>query len=74
MNIKWEALGEVLGIGFVAGTGIVILFSFSLVGLSRVSTARANGGNAISGAVVASVCLAACVAIVAGGLYLIADH
>lgn len=73
MNIKWAALGDVLGIGLTVGIGVVVLFSFALVGFSRVATARENGGNAVGGAAVTGVCLAACVAIAGYGLYLIAS-
>ncbi len=73
MNIKWAALGDVLGIGLGVGIGVVVLFSFALVGFSRVATARENGGNAAGGAVVSGVCVATCVAIAGYGIYLIAN-
>ncbi len=76
MNIKWAALGDVLGIGLTVGVGVVVLFSFALVGFSRVSTARergASGASVASGAAVTGVCLVACLAISGYGLYLIAN-
>lgn len=74
MSIKWEALGQVFGIGLAVGLGAVVLFSLAVVGMSRVRVARAEGGDGVAGAALASVCLAACVVIAGGGIYLIGSH
>ena len=74
MNIKWAALGDVLGIGLAVGIGVAVLFSFALVGFSRVATARENGGKAGGGAAVTGGGIAACGAIARYGLYLIAQR
>lgn len=73
-SIKWAALGQVFGIGLGVGLGTVVLFSLAIVGLSRARVARAGGGDGIAGGALASVCLAACVVIAGGGIYLIANH
>ena len=72
MHIKWAELGQVAGVGLLVGLGTVVLFSLAIVGISRVRIARAQGGDVVSGAALASVCLAACVVIAGGGIFAIA--
>lgn len=72
MKIKWEELGQVAGLGLLVGLSTVILFSLAIIGMSRVKVAREQGGEVVTGAALTSVCLAACVVIAGGGIYLIA--
>jgi hypothetical protein len=72
MNIKWAEIGQVAGIGLVVTVVTVLLFSLAIVGMSRVKIARTQGGDVVSGAALASVCLAICVVIAGSGIYAIA--
>jgi len=73
MKIKWAELGQVASLGLLVGLSTVILFSLAIIGMSRVKVAREQGGTVVTGAALASVCLAACVVIAGGGIYLIAS-
>ncbi|MEU1628981.1 hypothetical protein ABZ746_27435 [Streptomyces sp. NPDC020096] len=63
MNIDWGAFASVVGVSLVATLGLVGLFTFGIVGLSK------QQGSARAGAYTA---FAACAAAVAYGIYLIA--
>jgi hypothetical protein len=59
MDIKWDDLGLVLGVGLLAGAGVVALFA---LGVTWVATgARAAG----------MLCFAVCAAAVGYGVYIL---
>lgn len=59
MDIKWDDLGLVLGVGLLAGAGVVALFA---LGIAWVATgARIAGG----------LCFAVCAAAVGYGVYIL---
>ncbi len=62
MHIDWTGLAQVLGVSLVLGVGVVTLFSAGL--------ALADRGQRV----VPVVSFAACVALVAYGIYLVALH
>ena len=79
MSIDWASLGLVAVVSLAAGVAVVALVSFALVGLSaRVPPTPGgpeDGAPTLSpaaGTAIAGVCLAAVVAIVLYGLYIIA--
>lgn len=79
MSIDWVSLGLVVAVSMAAGVAVVVLVSFALVGLSARGRPRPGGPedgaptlSPGAGTAVAVVCLAAVVAIVAYGLYVIA--
>ena len=81
MNIKWNALAQTAGISFGITVAMVAVFALGILALSRRESARADAGAAggtggtgranlaLAGA---SVCFAACAAVVVYGLTLIA--
>lgn len=79
MNIAWGSLGIVCLVSLAVGVAVVALVAFTLVGLSarvRPAVGGADDGSApplspAAGTPVAVVCLAAVVAIVGYGLYVI---
>ena len=79
MKIDWASLGLVSVVSIAAGVVVVALFSLALVGLSARVPERVGGPDdgaptlsPAAGTAVAVVCLAAVVAIVLFGLYIIA--
>ncbi|MEJ2860388.1 hypothetical protein [Actinomycetospora flava] len=79
MNIDWASLGEVALVSFAAGVVVVFLVSLAIVGLSARVRPGVGGPEdgaptlgAGAGTAIAVVCLAAVVAIVGYGLYIIA--
>jgi hypothetical protein len=71
VKIDWAALGEVFGVSLVVVLGLVVLFSLGIRGLSFREAARTHGGSGTVGVAIASVCFAACAAVVVFGIYLI---
>ncbi|GAA4939105.1 hypothetical protein EV188_101996 [Actinomycetospora succinea] len=78
MTIDWASLGLVSVVSLAAGVAVVVLVSFALVGLSARVRPRPGGAedgaptlSAGAGTAIAAVCLAAVVAIVGFGLYVI---
>jgi hypothetical protein len=78
MNIKWNALAQTAGISFGITVAMVVVFALGILALSRRENALAQSGAAggagranlaLAGA---SVCFAACAAVVVYGLTLIA--
>ena len=47
--VDFHALGQVIWVSFVAGTGVTVLFSLVISGLGKASEARrdGNGGEAL---------------------------
>jgi hypothetical protein len=81
MKIDWASLGIVSAVSLAAGVVVVALFSLALVGLSARAPERVGGPqdgarpvamSPAAGTTVAVVCIAACIAIVLYGLYIIA--
>jgi hypothetical protein len=79
MSIDWGSLGLVSVVSFAAGVAVVVLVSLALVGLSARVPGRIGGPQdgaptlaPAAGTAVGVVCLAAVVAIVGYGLYIIA--
>jgi hypothetical protein len=70
MDINWAALGEVFGVSLVATVALVGLFTAGVMGSS--STERTQGGPTALARTGALLCYAACAAVVAYGIYLIA--
>lgn len=74
MKINWAALGNTFGVSMLITLGVVAAFCFGISALSRREAALADGGtgrgNVATG--VAVLCFAACAAVVAYGLMLIA--
>ena len=77
MNIKWNALAQTAGISFGITVAMVAVFALGILALSRRESARTETGTAGTGRANlalagASVCFAACAAVVVYGLTLIA--
>lgn len=73
MSINWEALGNTFGFSVLITVGVVAAFCLGVSALSRRETATAGSAAVRGGALaVATVCFAACAAVVGYGLYLIA--
>ncbi|MFC8452404.1 hypothetical protein [Kitasatospora sp. NPDC057223] len=77
MNIKWNALAQTAGISFGITVAMVAVFALGILALSRRERALAQtgpGGPGRAGLALAgaSVCFAACAAVVVYGLTLIA--
>ena len=76
MNIKWNALAQTAGISFGITVAVVAVFALGILALSRREAAREETAGASGRANVAlagaSVCFAACAAVVVYGLTLIA--
>ncbi|MGH3781478.1 MAG: hypothetical protein ACRDRO_12845 [Pseudonocardiaceae bacterium] len=71
MHIDWSALGEVAVVSIGVAVGVVVIFSFGVLALSRRETETERGDNgtlALTGAVL---CFAACAAVVLYSIYLI---
>ncbi|HEX3780177.1 MAG TPA: hypothetical protein VHX38_10950 [Pseudonocardiaceae bacterium] len=71
MGINWGDLGEVLVASLVATVCVVALFSVGVIGLSRQTTAKEQGTSGAAPLTGAVICFAACLLIVAYGIYLI---
>ena len=71
MNIQWGDLTEVLVASLVATVCLVALFSVGVIGLSRQATLKEQGSSGAAPLTGSVICFAACVLIVAYGIYLI---
>ena len=71
MTINWGDLGTVFIASLVATVCVVALFSVGVIGLSRVATLKEQGGSGVAPLTGSVICFAACVLIVAYGIYLI---
>lgn len=74
MDIKWDGLARVAGVGAAFAIGGAVIFALGVLGLSRANTARDAGqsGTArVGGLVVAGVAFAICAALVLYGLWLL---
>jgi hypothetical protein len=71
MNIHWGDLGVVLVASLVATVCVVALFSVGVIGLSRQATLKEQGGSGAAPLTGSIICFAACLLIVAYGIYLI---
>jgi hypothetical protein len=68
MSIDWQSLGSVFAVALLSTVGLVSLFTFGVVGLSRPSAGTARGLATRAGAYA---CFAACAAAVAYAIHLI---
>jgi hypothetical protein len=71
MHIQWGDLGEVFIASLVATVCVVSLFSVGVIGLSRQATLKEQGGSGAAPLTGSIICFAACLLIVAYGIYLI---
>ncbi|MET9614021.1 hypothetical protein [Kitasatospora indigofera] len=82
MNIKWNALAQTAGISFGITVAVVTVFALGILALSRREAVLESAGSAGAGSggtgranaalAGATVCFAACAAVVVYGLSLIA--
>jgi hypothetical protein len=70
MDINWSALGEVFGVSLAATVVLVGLFTAGIMGSS--GSRSEGGGPTVLARTGAYACYAACAAVVAYGIYLIA--
>jgi hypothetical protein len=71
MHIAWASLWQVFWVGLAVGAGAVVVFTFGVMGLSRVQVAREGGRTDPVGYGLAGVCFLACAFAVGYGIYLI---
>ena len=71
MHLDWSALAQVAIASLVFGVGIALLFAVGVTALSRRAVAHEYNRSARFDTAIAGLCLAACVAAVFYGLYLI---
>jgi hypothetical protein len=73
ITIQWSDLAKVAEVSLAFGVGIVTVFALGVLGLSRLQSARDNGGAAgrVTGYTVAGVAFLACASAVGYGLYLL---
>lgn len=69
--INWDALWKIVVVALIGGTGVVVAFGLTLLGLERARTARSRATR-LAHRALAGVCCTVCVAAVATGLYAIA--
>ncbi len=67
--VNWDAMWRVLVLGLAFGVGVVGLFSLAIVGIDSEST----GVGRLRGRALAVICLAACVAAIACGIWVMLD-
>jgi hypothetical protein len=67
--VDWDAMWRVLVLGVAFGVGVVGLFSLAIVGLGEDET----GVGRLRGRLLAALCLAACVAAVGLGIWVMLD-
>ena len=71
MHIDWASIGQVAVVSIGVAAGVVVIFTFGVVALSRreIDLERGDAGTlALTGA---ALCFAACAAVVLYGIYLI---
>ena len=66
--IKWSAVGKILLAGLIGGAGVVVVFGFLLLGLSRARRAG-NTGARLADYALSGVCGVLVIAAVAAGIY-----
>lgn len=78
IEIKWNGLLQVAGVGLAFAVGGAVVFALGVLGLSRAATVRdgghggGHGGHGrATGLLVAGACFAICAALVGYGLYLL---
>ncbi|MEU7662618.1 hypothetical protein [Streptomyces lincolnensis] len=72
MSLDWTALGQVTAVSIGVTIAVVVVFALGVLGLARLEGAREEaGGTSAVGFAQATLCFAACAAVVAYGIYLI---
>ncbi|MET9085696.1 hypothetical protein ABZX77_28075 [Streptomyces sp. NPDC004237] len=71
MSIDWTSLGEVTAVSIGVTFAVVVVFAFGVLGYARHEDAKEQGGTSTVGIAQAGLCLLACAAVVAYGIYLI---
>jgi len=71
ISISWTDLAKVAEVSLAFGVGLVAVFALGSLGISRLATAREQGGSRVGGYVLAGVAFAACAAATLYGLYLL---
>jgi hypothetical protein len=71
MPIDWLDLGRVFGATVAATVGVVVLFGFGLIGLSRRAVPRARGGSGAAPFAGAMICFVLCVALIGFGIWVL---
>jgi hypothetical protein len=66
--IKWSAVGKILLAGLIGGAGVVVVFGFLLLGLSRAARAR-NSGARLADYALSAVCAVLVLGAVVAGIY-----
>lgn len=66
--IKWAAVGKILLAGLIGGAGVVVVFGFLLLGLSRASRSR-NSGARLADYALSVVCGLLVLGAVVAGIY-----
>ncbi|MEW9552446.1 hypothetical protein [Nonomuraea sp. NPDC050783] len=71
MDVKWAALGQVLVVGLAVSVVVMVVFSLGAMALSARQTVRETGSGGTGALAAATLCFAACAAVVLYGIYLI---
>jgi hypothetical protein len=72
MSLDWTALGQVAAVSIGVTIAVVVVFAIGVLGLARLEGAREHQGSTSAvGFAQATLCFAACAAVVAYGIYLI---
>ncbi|WLW52279.1 hypothetical protein [Streptomyces sp. YU58] len=77
MSLDWTALGQVIAVSIGVTVAVVVVFALGVLGLGRFEGVREQegggkgGGASAVGFAQATLCFAACAAVVAYGIYLI---
>jgi hypothetical protein len=66
--IKWSAVGKILLAGLIGGAGVVVVFGFLLLGLSRAKRAG-NSGSRLADYALSAVCGLLVLGAVVAGIY-----
>jgi NADH:ubiquinone oxidoreductase subunit 6 (subunit J) len=66
--VKWDAVGKILLAGLVGGVGVVVVFGFLVLGVSRARRERSPGARLLN-YTLSGVCGVICVAAVVVGIY-----
>jgi hypothetical protein len=66
--IKWSAVGKILLAGLIGGAGVVVVFGFLLLGLSRAARSR-NSASRLADYALSGVCGLLVLAAVVAGIY-----
>jgi NADH:ubiquinone oxidoreductase subunit 6 (subunit J) len=66
--VNWSALGKIILAALIGGTGVVIVFGFLLLGISRGRTAN-NPTQRFALFTLSGICGVLCVAVAAIGIY-----